>query len=94
MKIANGRFPSQVNAEREKAIESAFRQVYQRAPVRSNEHDKAAVTIMAYGLRTAVRNLAAEQASIKSFKAIYRRVPATASHWDIVRAIAYSGATR
>ena len=49
---------------------------------------------MAYGLRTATRNLNSEKAAIKSFKAIFGKAPTTASDWDAVRAIAYSGAKR
>ena len=40
------------------------------------------------------RNLNSERAAIKIFKGIYGYNPSTATAWDIVRAIAYSGATR
>jgi hypothetical protein len=49
---------------------------------------------MTYGLRPAKRNLDSEKAAIKIFKDIYGYAPKTASAWDVVRAIAYSGATR
>jgi len=45
-------------------------------------------------LRPSDRNLNSEKTAIKTFKAIYGYNPSTASAWDIVRAIAYSGATR
>ncbi|MCX6796389.1 MAG: hypothetical protein NTW06_02730 [Candidatus Falkowbacteria bacterium] len=63
-------------------------------PNRSNANDDAAVTVIAYGLRPDNRNLSSEKAAIKSFAAIYSHYPSTASGWDIVRAIAYSGAKR
>ena len=59
-----------------------------------NSNDNAAVTIIAYGLRSDSRNLGSEKAGIKSFKHIYGYNPESAIDWDIVRAIAYSGATR
>jgi len=67
---------------------------YLRDPNRTNAHDDAAVTVMAYGLRPAGRNLDSEKAAIKYFKAIYGYTPSAATAWDVVRAIAYSGSTR
>jgi hypothetical protein len=57
-------------------------------------NDNAAVNIMAYGLRPAQRNTASEKTAILSFKYIFKKTPSTAQDWDIVRAIAYSGARR
>ncbi len=94
VKIANGRWPNQRNSETENNANSAFRKIYLRDSDRSNPHDDAAVTVIAYGLRPAKRNLDSEKAAIKIFKAIYGYNPTSASAWDIVRAIAYSGATR
>lgn len=94
IKIANGRWPSQTNKQTETNAEEAFRKIYLRAPDRTNPHDDAAVTVIAYGLRPANRNLNSEKAAIKIFKAIYGYNPVSAMAWDIVRAIAYSGATR
>lgn len=94
IKIANGRWPSQTNDLSEANATAAFKKIYKRAPDRTNPHDDAAVTVIAYGLRPADRNLNSEKAAIKSFKAIYGYAPSTATAWDIVRAIAYSGATR
>jgi hypothetical protein len=59
-----------------------------------NSNDNAAVTIMAYGLRPANRNTESEKTAIKSFKYIYGKNPVSAMEWDVVRAIAYSGAKR
>jgi hypothetical protein len=94
VKIANGRWPSQTNKAAEDKATINFKKVYLRAPDRANAHDDAAVTVMSYGLRPADRNLNSEKSAIKSFKAIYGYNPTTATAWDVVRAIAYSGATR
>ena len=94
IKIANGRWPSQKNAKTEENATDAFKKIYKRAPDRANQHDDAAVTIIAYGLRPAQRNINSEKAAIKIFKAIYGYEPKSATAWDIVRAIAYSGAKR
>lgn len=94
IKIANGRWPSQTNATAEKRAKTSFKTIYLREASMSNAHDNAAVTVMAYGLRPADRNLNSEKTAIKSFKAIFGYNPTSATNWDAVRAIAYSGATR
>ena len=94
IKIANGRWPTARDAKSENASTDAFKKIYKRAPDRSNQHDDAAVTVIAYGLRPGNRNLNSERAAIKSFKAVYGYAPKSAMAWDIVRAIAYSGAKR
>ncbi len=94
IKIGNGRWPSQINAASETNAEVAFLKIYLRAPDRTNPNDDAAVVVIAYGLRPADRNLDSEKAAIKTFNHIYGYDPVSATAWDIVRAIAYSGATR
>lgn len=94
IKIANGRWPGEINKQTEKNALAAFKKIYLREPDRKNPHDDAAVVVIAYGLRPAKRNLNSEKVAIKTFKAIYGYYPKSASAWDIVRAIAYSGATR
>lgn len=94
IKIGNGRWPSQASATAEAAAKAAFKKVYLRDANMANANDNAAVTVMAYGLRPTARNLNSEKAAIRSFKAIYGKNPATAVDWDVVRAIAYSGAKR
>lgn len=94
IKIANGRWPSRLNIDRENSIVTHFKKIYLRNPNRQNPHDDAAITIIAYGLRNPNRNLNSEKTAIKYFKAIYSRVPQSATDWDIMRAIAYSGAIR
>lgn len=94
IKIANGRWPTQRSAEAEANATEEFKTIYLREPNRVNPHDDAAVTVIAYGLRPAGRNMDSEAAAIRIFKAIYGYHPSGATDWDIVRAIAYSGATR
>ncbi len=94
IKIANGRWPSQISKTAEDRATISFKKIYLRTPDRKNPHDDAAITVMAYGLRPANRNLKSEKTAIQTFKAIYGYSPSTTTAWDMVRAIAYSGATR
>jgi len=94
LKIANGRWPGAVSQTALTSAQSEFVKVYQRAAVISEPPDNAAVSIIAYGLRPTARNLNSEKAAIKTFRAVYGHDPASALAWDIVRAIAYSGAKR
>ncbi|MFA5248294.1 MAG: S8 family serine peptidase [Patescibacteria group bacterium] len=94
IKIANGRWPSQkIQVAEDNAI-IKFKKIYLRTPDMNNPNDNAAVTVMAYGLRPANRNMNSEKTAIKSFKAIFKYNPYSAIDWDAVRAIAYSGAKR
>ncbi|MFA6106409.1 MAG: right-handed parallel beta-helix repeat-containing protein [Patescibacteria group bacterium] len=94
IKIANGRWPGQKNTVTEKNAEAAFKKIYLREPDKTNTHDNNAIAVISYGLRPANRNLNSEKQAIKSFKFIYGYAPKSAMAWDIVRAIAYSGAKR
>lgn len=94
MKIANGRWPSEAATNAIDDASKEFKRIYQREPDLSDSNDNAAVTVMAYGLRPAHRNIESEKSAIKIYKSIFRKNPATATDWDVVRAIAYSGATR
>lgn len=94
IKIGNGRWPTARNAAVEANAAIEFKKVYKRAPNMQQANDNAAVTVISYGLRPGNRNMNSEKAAIKSFKAIYGHAPVSALAWDIVRAIAYSGATR
>lgn len=94
IKIANGRWPGETNAKSEAWAKTQFKKIYLRAPNMANANDSAAVKIMSYGLRPNARNTNSEKSAIKSFRFIYGYTPKTASAWDIVRAIAYSGAKR
>lgn len=94
LKIANGRWPNEKNLIKEEEAEKGFKSIYLREPDRKNSNDDAAVTIMTYGLRLSNRNLDSEKAAIKIFRNIFGYYPKKAVSWDMVRAIAYSGATR
>ncbi len=92
--IGNGRWPTEKNTVAETKAAAEFKTVYKRAPNMQQPNDNAAVTVISYGLRPSARNTGSEKAAIKSFKAIYGHAPVSATAWDIVRAIAYSGAKR
>ncbi len=94
MKIANGRWPTQRSESAENAAKETFRKIYLREPNMDQPNDNAAVTVMAYGLRPANRNMDSEKSAIRIFKAIFNYAPSSATDWDAVRAIAYSGAVR
>jgi len=94
IKIGNGRWPSQRSEEAENRAKITFEKIYLRVADMNNPNDNAAVTIMSYGLRPANRNLDNEKTAILTFKYIFKTNPASAEEWDMVRAIAYSGATR
>lgn len=95
IKIANGRWPDERKLEsEEKAANSHFFTIYARQPDMDNPKDNAAVTVIAYGLRPAQRNLESEKAAIDIYRNIFGKAPIEATDWDLVRAIAYSGAVR
>lgn len=95
IKIANGRWPDERQAEAEAVAEKDwFARVYDRRANLKNANDQAAVIVMAYGLRPSPRKLESETAAIQIFEAIFRHHPSSAADWDIARAIAYSGAKR
>lgn len=94
IKIGNGRWPGEFVTAAETAAKSRFRTIYLRTANMSNAKDNAAVTIMAYGLRPKPRNLNSERAAISIFKGIFKKNPASATDWDAVRAVGYSGAVR
>jgi len=94
LKIANGRWTSERSAAGENSAKTEFKKVYGRAPVMTNAADQNAVMVMAYGLLPSGRNLASEAAATKTFRFYYGHAPVSALAWNIVRAIAYSGAKR
>lgn len=94
IKIANGRWPGEINIETERNSENIFRKIYLRKPNFDNINDKIAIKIISYGLRPKERKILNEKNAINSFKTIYYRYPNTSLDWDIVRAIGYSGASR
>jgi len=95
IKIANGRWPDERNIKSEnKAADVYFSAIYERKPDKNNTNDSSAITVIAYGLRPAARNMESETKAIKIFRSIFNKSPIEAVDWDLVRAIAYSGAVR
>ncbi|MDD2680801.1 MAG: hypothetical protein PHE20_01705 [Patescibacteria group bacterium] len=94
LKIAQGRWPSELNAKAETQAQLEFKKVYNRSAVMSNNKDANAITIIAYGLRPTNRNTNSEKAAIISFRYVYAHDPVNPLAWNIVRAIAYSGTSR
>jgi hypothetical protein len=94
IKIGNGRWPSQKSPTAEAEAKKMFKKVWLREPNMNQPNDNAAVTVITYGLRMATRRPDSEKVAILSFKKIFGYAPTSARDWDVVRAIAYSGATR
>ncbi|MDD4271680.1 MAG: hypothetical protein PHF50_02655 [Patescibacteria group bacterium] len=94
IKIANGRWPGEANTSAVLSAKIEFKKVYKREADLSNQNDNAAISIIAYGLRPTARNTNSERSAIKTFKAVYGHNPDNSLAWDIVRAVAYSGAKR
>jgi hypothetical protein len=94
LKIASGRWPSERSPKAEAQAKLEFKKVYDREANIKNNIDENAIMVIAYGLLPLKRNLDSEKAGIKSFRYVYRHPPVNALAWNIVRAIAYSGAKR
>lgn len=94
IKIANGRWPSEISTKAEARAKATFKTIYKHDANMANANENAAVTVMAYGLRPGNRNLNSEKVAIKNFRGTFGRAPSLATDWDMVRAIAYSGAKR
>ncbi|MBI4812538.1 carboxypeptidase regulatory-like domain-containing protein [Candidatus Falkowbacteria bacterium] len=94
IKIANGRWPSETSTTTVNQAKTEFKKIYKKDADLKNAHDNAAITIIAYGLRPTDRSLNSEKTAIKFFKGIYGHNPVSTLAWDIIRAIAYSGAKR
>ncbi len=94
LKIAHGRWPSNRNATAEERAFKQFKKIYGRAPDLMRSVDENAIKVMSYGLLPSQRNTKNEQAAIKSYRWVYGVTPRSAEAWNIIRAIAYSGAKR
>jgi hypothetical protein len=94
LKIASGRWPLERNATAEARAKVEFKKVYARNAVMTNNIDENAIMVIAYGLLPLNRNLNSEKVAIKTFFWAYGHNPVNALAWNIVRAIAYSGAKR
>lgn len=89
IRIADTVRPASTSVQAEAQAKLTFRKIYGREPL--NPSDRLAIYYLAYGLRPAKQDAARERAAISRFKKIYGYAPLYAEHWDIVRALAYSG---
>ncbi|MEK7649161.1 MAG: Kazal-type serine protease inhibitor domain-containing protein [Patescibacteria group bacterium] len=96
IRIANGRFPSERNEAAERTSQTQFKRIFKRVANMHNANDRAAIMVMAYGLRQAAenRNLKSETRGIATFEGIYGRKPGKTDEWNTMQAITYSGASR
>jgi hypothetical protein len=94
LKVSQGRWPSERNKTAEENAQKQFKKIYGRNPASGSSVDENAVMVMAYGLLPAQRNTKSEQAALIAYKWVYGKIPSAALDWNIVRAIAYSGAKR
>jgi len=94
IKIANGRWTKESNVASEEKAQNEFIKIYKRLPDFFDISDNSAINIFAYGLRPIQRDVEKEKEAINSFRSIYKRGPENAKDWDIIRGIAYSGASR
>jgi hypothetical protein len=78
----------------ETTAKAEFKKVYLRDANMSNNIDENAIMVISYGLLPLNRNLNSERTAIVTFKYVYGHNPVNALAWNIVRAIAYSGAKR
>ncbi len=94
IKIARGHWPSAYSQQAEAQAREKFLLIYKRQANEAAQADKSALMLIAYGLRPSKRRVGAEKQAIGIFTHIFKHLPMSAEDWDIVRAIAYSGATR
>lgn len=96
VKIASGRWPSALSKNAETKAREQFKNIFHREADDNNSNDRAAIVIMAYGLRqkNKNRNVAKERNGINIFKDIYGYNPNVTTDWNIVQAISYSGAAK
>ncbi|MFA6928520.1 MAG: prenyltransferase/squalene oxidase repeat-containing protein [Patescibacteria group bacterium] len=93
IKILNGRWPGQRNKDRETVSKKEFLKIYKHEADMNDPRENAFVIVAAYGLLPK-RKIKDEEAALKSFIAVYGRTPENLKDWNIIRAIAYSGAKR
>ncbi|MCX6792459.1 MAG: hypothetical protein NTY12_00350, partial [Candidatus Falkowbacteria bacterium] len=92
LNIANGRWPITVIKTVEARAYTNFKLVYGRNADMKNSTDVNALKMMGYGVRsTAARNLSAEKNAAQTFIKTFGFSPSIARHWNVIRAIAYSG---
>jgi len=100
IKISAGRWPSQRSFEKENEMKQVFEKIYLRQPDMNNAYDNAMITVATYGLRPQEINYEKQRIAWSHYgdtmsglnlflnKWEYQKM------WDIIRGIAYSGASR
>ncbi len=92
LNIANGRWPIGVVKTVEARAYTNFRLVYGRNADMKNSTDVNALKMMGYGVMyNGARDLNIERRAIGRFIETFGFGPRIARHWNIIRAIAYSG---
>lgn len=71
-----------------------FQKIYKRKADLNNRFDEIMIFLMSNVEPLLYRDLRKEQNAIKTFGAVFARLPRLASDWHIIHAIAYSGAKR
>jgi len=95
LSIANGRWPIGVVKSVEARAYVNFRIVYGRSANMKNSTDVNALKMMGYGvMHKGPRDLTKERFAIARFIRTFGINPTIARHWNIIRAIAYSGVIR
>ena len=100
IKISAGRWPSQRSFEKENEMKQVFEKIYLRQPDMKNAYDNAMITVATYGLRPQKINYEKQSIArryygdtMSGFK-IFLDKWEYPKMWDIIRGIAYSGASR
>jgi len=89
--IANGQAPAEASKTALNRAKANFKYVYKRNANLKDATDLQWIEMMAYGVIPAARNIKAEAAAIKTFRARFGYVPSKVTAWNVVRAIAYGG---
>lgn len=94
--MANSERPKQISKSAEEKAVRSFKTVYKRLPNfrASQQADTRAFNFIAYGLRSKNKDAKKEAVAARAFQTIFKRKPFKPEDWDVVRAVAYSGAKR
>jgi len=89
--IANGQAPAEASKTALNRAKANFKYVYKRNANLKDATDLQWIEMMAYGVMPAARDIKAEAAAIKTFRAMFGYAPSKVTAWNVVRAIAYGG---
>lgn len=98
-KILTGHKPARRDLADEKSAIITFKQIYGRDPGTAKtkldkDRDWWVVNYITYSIRPPVRSMVKERAAIGIFKGIFGKAPKVRVEWNILRAIAYTGAKK